>query len=253
MTSESVEIESLRAKVATLKAQLAVKTDFEKQIAQLQGQVDSANKSMNEMDRVHNEAIQTLMKEHAQLVKRLRIENRELTSQIKETNDDRAKIRKELTTATKYMTELEERTLAANKRSLGLLKRLRDLELENQTLKNYIIDLKARVAVYVPIKSDPVDVKMAEFINNYPDRSKLKMMFMRDSSGVYEFGTKRVTVTIERGRIQIRTGGGFLSIDEFLDQFTPIELEKLERRDPLKRFSEKVALQKSIAGREVGP
>ena len=57
MTSESVEIESLRAKVATLKAQLAVKTDFEKQIAQLQGQVDSANKSMNEMDRVHNEAI----------------------------------------------------------------------------------------------------------------------------------------------------------------------------------------------------
>ena len=253
MTSESVEIESLRAKVATLKAQLAVKTDFEKQIAQLQGQVDSANKSMNEMDRVHNEAIKTLMKEHAQLVKRLRSENRELTSQIKETNDDRAKIRKELTTATKYMTELEERTLAANKRSLGLLKRLRDLELENQTLKNYIIDLKARVAVYVPIKSDPVDVKMAEFINNYPDRSKLKMMFMRDSSGVYEFGTKRVTVTIERGRIQIRTGGGFLSIDEFLDQFTPIELEKLERRDPLKRFSEKVALQKSIAGREVGP
>ena len=80
MTSESVEIESLRAKVATLKAQLAVKTDFEKQIAQLQGQVDSANKSMNEMDRVQNEAIKTLMKEHAQLVKRLRSENRELTT-----------------------------------------------------------------------------------------------------------------------------------------------------------------------------
>ena len=45
----------------------------------------------------------------------------------------------------------------ANKRSLDLLKHVRDLEIENSTLKNYIIDLKARVAVYVPIKEDPVD------------------------------------------------------------------------------------------------
>jgi len=31
-----------------------------------------------------------------------------------------------------------------------------------------------------------------------------------------------------------------------LDQYTPIELEKLQRNDPLKRFSEKVAIQKTI-------
>ena len=31
-------------------------------------------------------------------------------------------------------------------------------------------------------------------------------------------------------------------IDEFLDQYTPLELEKLERKDPLKRFSEKIAI-----------
>jgi len=40
----------------------------------------------------------------------------------------------------------------------------------------------------------------------------------------------------------VRVGGGYLSIDEFLDQYTPVEIEKLERRDPLKRFSEKVAV-----------
>ena len=135
---------------------------------------------------------------------------------------------------------------------MNLLKRVRDLELESDTLKNYIIDLKARVAVYVPIKDDPVDVKMAEFINNYPDRNKLKIMFMRESSGVYEFGSKKVTVRVEKNKIQIRVGGGFLSIDEFLDQHTPIELEKLERRDPLKKFSHKVAIQKTVSGREAG-
>ena len=42
-----------------------------------------------------------------------------------------------------------------------------------------------------------------------------------------------------------------MSIDEFLDQYTPVELEKLERRDPLKRFSEKVAIQKTL-GERVG-
>ena len=75
-----------------------------------------------------------------------------------------------------------------------MLKDLRDLELETATLKNYIIDLKARVAVYVPIKDDQIDMKVAEFINNYPDRNKLKIMFMRESEGVYSFGSKRVHV-----------------------------------------------------------
>ena len=71
-------------------------------------------------------------------------------------------------------------------------------------------------------------------------------MFMRESEGVYTFGSKRVAIQVEKNNIKIRVGGGYLSIDEFLDQYTPQELEKLERNDPLKRFSEKVAIQKTI-------
>ena len=48
--------------------------------------------------------------------------------------------------------------------------KLKDREAENDTLKAYIIDLKNRVAVYIPVKNDPVDTKLAEYINNYPDR-----------------------------------------------------------------------------------
>ena len=96
--------------------------------------------------------------------------------------------------------------------------------------------------MYIPIRDDAVDRKLAEYINNYPERSKLKIMFMRESEGVYQFGSKRVAVKVEKDNIKIRVGGGFLSIDEFLDQYTPVELEKLERKDPLKRFSEKVAI-----------
>ena len=118
---------------------------------------------------------------------------------------------------------------------------------EIEQLRQYIIDLKSRIAVYIPVKNDPVDKKLAEYINNYPDRQKLKIMFMRESEGVYEFGSKRIMVKVERDKIQIKVGGGYLSIDEFLDQYTPAELEKLERRDPLKRFTERVAVQKVIA------
>ena len=132
-------------------------------------------------------------------------------------HEERSRLRVELTNAAHYIQDLEERTLQVNETSLELLKNLRNLELENATLKNYIIDLKARVAVYVPVKDDPVDQRMAEFINNYPDRSKLKLMFMRDQEGVYDFGSKKVNVRIEKNKIQIRVGGGYMSIDEFLD------------------------------------
>jgi hypothetical protein len=74
---------------------------------------------------------------------------------------------------------------------------------------------------------------------------------MRESEGVYQFGTKRVMVKVEKDSIKIRVGGGFLSIDEFLDQYTPVELEKLERKDPLKRLSEKIAIQKTIVNAAV--
>jgi hypothetical protein len=58
---------------------------------------------------------------------------------------------------------------------------------------------------------------LAEYINNFPERQKLKILFMRESEGVYQFGTKRVSVRVDMDRINIRVGGGYLSIDEFLD------------------------------------
>ena len=58
----------------------------------------------------------------------------------------------------------------ANRTSLELLKNVRDLEQEVETLKAYIIDLKSRIAVYIPVKGDSTDSKLADFINNYPKR-----------------------------------------------------------------------------------
>ena len=122
---------------------------------------------------------------------------------------------------------------------------------EIEQLRQYIIDLKSRIAVYIPVKNDTIDKKLAEYINNYPDRQKLKIMFMRESEGVYQFGTKRVMVKCVKDKIEIRVGGGFLSLDEFLDQYTPSELQVLERKDPMRRMTDRIALQKTIQGRQM--
>ena len=153
--------------------------------------------------------------------------------------NDKEDLQRELQVSSDYILQMEKRVFEANKISLELLQQVRNLEA-------YILAMKDRIAVYIPVKTDAIDTKLAEYINNYPDRKKLKIMFMRESEGVYEFGSRKVMVKVERGKIQIKVGGGFLSIDEFLDQYTPSELEKLDRVDPLKRFSEKVAVQKTL-------
>jgi Growth-Arrest-Specific Protein 2 Domain len=42
-------------------------------------------------------------------------------------------------------------------------------------------------------------------------------MFYREGEGVYMFGTKRVYIRVENNKIVVRVGGGYLSIDEFID------------------------------------
>ena len=92
------------------------------------------------------------------------------------------------------------------------MRQLKDTEAEVDLLKQYIIELKSKMAVYIPAKDDVVDKRLAEFINNYPERKDLKIMFIRESEGIYSFGTKRIYVRVEKDKIIIRVGGGYLTI-----------------------------------------
>ncbi len=51
-----------------------------------------------------------------------------------------------------------------------------------------------------------------------PERKNLKIMFLRESEGVYFFGKKRVYIKVEQGnKIMVRVGGGYIAIDEFIE------------------------------------
>ena len=82
-----------------------------------------------------------------------------------------------------------------------MLNQLKDSEEEIEGLKRYIIELKMKSNIYIPANDDIIDHKLAEFINNYPERNKLKIMFLRESEGVYQFGSRRVAVRVDKDKI----------------------------------------------------
>jgi len=93
-------------------------------------------------------------------------------------------------------------------------------------LQQYAADLKYQLLnskgdIYVPDKADTIDLSLGNYLNNFPSRHKLKILFMRESEGIYQFGSKRVYVRVDFDKINIRVGGGYLSIDEFLEVYTP--------------------------------
>ena len=71
-----------------------------------------------------------------------------------------------------------------------------------------------------------MDFALAEFLNNFHDRGKLQVMFIRLQPGIYSFGSKKVCIKVDNGKINIRIGGGYMRINEFLEKYTTLELEK---------------------------
>lgn len=55
-------------------------------------------------------------------------------------------------------------------------------------------------------------------------------MFLRESEGVYLFGKKRVYIKVGKGnQILIRVGGGYVMINDFIEQYTKPEVDKIQR------------------------
>lgn len=101
-------------------------------------------------------------------------------------------------------------------------------------LKEVVEELKLRVDdglfIYRPHKEDPVDQGLANYINKAPLRVRTKMNFEREAPGVYRYHRKKVFMKIENETIVIRVGGGFLTIDEFVEFYCKSEANLEQHR-----------------------
>lgn len=72
----------------------------------------------------------------------------------------------------------------------------------------------------------------------------MKIMFLRESEGVYQFGHRRVHIKIVKGnQLFVRVGGGYVPVKNFIEEFTEPESAKSQRRlASLERFRNKTTL-----------
>lgn len=99
-------------------------------------------------------------------------------------------------------------------------------EEELEGLKDVMGQAQKRTPPYVPVKDDPVDVALGAYLNS--KETPVPIKFIRQEGGNYTFGTKKIYIKIENGKLLIKVGGGFTNIDEFLWIYTPVELEKID-------------------------
>lgn len=60
--------------------------------------------------------------------------------------------------------------------------------------------LEKDLPIYIPKKYSQIDIAISNFINDYPERDSLKILFLRESEGVYRFGSRRVFIKIGKGK-----------------------------------------------------
>ncbi len=80
---------------------------------------------------------------------------------------------------------------------------------------------------YKATKGDDVDQMLGDWINKHGCVIPIK----RIGNGFYMFGTKKIYAKIMNGKLVIRVGGGYMSIDEFMKHYGIQEMQKLQRME----------------------
>ena len=78
-------------------------------------------------------------------------------------------------------------------------------------------------SLYKAIKGDEVDALFAYHFN----KAQLALPVKRVGPGKYMFGSKQILAKIVNGKLLIRVGGGYCGVDEFIEQYGPMEMLKI--------------------------
>lgn len=88
---------------------------------------------------------------------------------------------------------------------------------------------------YTPVKGDPIDELLAKALN----ATKFsEIPITRLGKGKYRFGEKEFRAKIVNNKLIIQVGGGYMSADEYINQYGQTELDKLIYRDVKKLESQ---------------
>lgn len=87
-------------------------------------------------------------------------------------------------------------------------------------------------------KFGQLDLALQVYFQLHPEKRVHQTLFERESPGIYFFGLKKVIMKLENNQILVRVGGGYMAIDEFINQFGPGEADKMQREESQNRKSQ---------------
>jgi hypothetical protein len=88
--------------------------------------------------------------------------------------------------------------------------------------------VKQTVRTYKVQRGDEVDEMLAQYINNMP----FDLPISRLGGGQYMFVSKKIFAKVMNKKLVVRVGGGYMSMDEFIQTYAESERLKLHHMDP---------------------
>lgn len=79
---------------------------------------------------------------------------------------------------------------------------------------------------FSPQRGDNVDELIADYLNQNASPVPIKKL----GNGYYMFGTRKIYAKVMNGNLVIRVGGGYMSIEEFIEAYGQAELERIEAK-----------------------
>ena len=228
----NIAIQSLNNKILQQESQLQSKSkkikDIENELSELLIQSSLANKKIS--------ATSSALKTTTEDLSRLQ----------KEFFENQKKTESEIEFIANYSLKSSQDHLEQQRNLKKLSEIVSEKDSEVTILREMIAELQKVEPSYFPVKGDIVDQALGEYINSRPE--PLEINFIREDQGTYLFGSKRVFIKIENGKIisncySVRVGGGFMRIDEFVEAYTPLEVEKLDER---KKFENSPSRRSSL-------
>lgn len=91
---------------------------------------------------------------------------------------------------------------------------------EKRTVEK-VMDIKKKFPIYIASSSDSLDRQLANWINSHPNKDQM-LPFKRETEGRYQYGSKRVRISQEDGKLIVTIAKKAVPMEYFVENFEQI-------------------------------
>ena len=180
------DVQALHNKILQQESALKSNQSFVDQLQNEKSSANSQNSLLSKKLLASNSSIKTLTDELLHLHENL--------------SDSQQKTESEMEFISNYTLKSSQDRLEQERHLKKFSEIINEKDSELGILREMIGGLqRARPSNYTPAKDDPVDQALAEYLNQRPE--PMEINFIREDFGLYLFGSKRVFIKIENGKI----------------------------------------------------